>query len=72
MRLSSVLLLAVSSVAFGLLHAQNWLAATLAGVAYALAQRARGRTADAVVAHAVTNLLIAIAVLVFGATWPWI
>ncbi|MCH9686404.1 MAG: exosortase E/protease, VPEID-CTERM system [Deltaproteobacteria bacterium] len=43
-----------SSVAFGLLH-QAWLAATLAGVAYALVYRRRGRLSDAVLAHAVTN-----------------
>ncbi len=68
----TVVSVAVSSIAFGLLHGHDWLAATLAGVAYAFAQRARGRTADAVIAHAVTNLLIALAVLVFGATWLWI
>jgi exosortase E/protease (VPEID-CTERM system) len=62
----------VSSLAFGLLHGHDWIAATIAGAAYALAQRARGRTSDAVVAHAVTNALIAIAVLVFGAYWLWV
>ncbi|HET6335628.1 MAG TPA: CAAX prenyl protease-related protein, partial [Polyangiales bacterium] len=61
-----------SSLAFGLLHGRDWIAATVAGVAYALAQRVRGRTSDAVVAHAVTNALIAIAVLVFGAYWLWV
>jgi exosortase E/protease (VPEID-CTERM system) len=60
-----------SSLAFGLLHGRDWIAATVAGAAYALAQRVRGRTSDAVVAHAVTNALIAIAVLVFGAYWLW-
>jgi exosortase E/protease (VPEID-CTERM system) len=67
----TVLSFAMSSLAFGLLHGQDWLAATLAGGGYALAQRARGRTSDAVVAHAVTNGLIAIAVLAFGAYWLW-
>lgn len=61
-----------SSVAFGLLHGRDWLAATLAGAAYALAQRVRGRTSDAVVAHAVTNALIAFSVLGLGAYWLWI
>lgn len=61
-----------SSLAFGLLHGHDWLAATLAGGAYAFAQRARGRTSDAVVAHAVTNAMIAVAVLVFGAYWLWV
>jgi exosortase E/protease (VPEID-CTERM system) len=68
----TVLSFTLSSLAFGLLHGRDWLAATVAGAAYALAQRARGRTSDAVVAHAITNALIAIAVLVFGATWLWI
>jgi exosortase E/protease (VPEID-CTERM system) len=62
----------VSSLAFGLLHAHDWLAATIAGAAYALAQRARGRTSDAVIAHAVTNLLIALAALLLGAYWLWV
>jgi exosortase E/protease (VPEID-CTERM system) len=50
----------VSSVAFGALHGQHWLAGTLAGMAYALAMYRRGRLADAVWAHATTNALIAL------------
>ena len=53
----------VSSLAFGLLH-ERALAGVVAGVAYALAYRARGRLADAVLAHATTN-----AVLVVVAPW---
>jgi exosortase E/protease (VPEID-CTERM system) len=44
----------VSSLAFGLLH-QRQLLGTLAGLAYALMYRWRGRLGDAVVAHATTN-----------------
>ena len=63
---------AVSSLAFGLLHAQDWLAATLCGAGYAFAQSIRGRTSDAVVAHAVTNGLIAVAVLGWEQDWLWV
>jgi exosortase E/protease (VPEID-CTERM system) len=68
----TALSLIVSSLAFGLLHGRDWLAATVAGVAYAYAQRVRGRTSDAVVAHAVTNAAIAFAVFACGAYWLWI
>jgi len=52
---------ALSSLAFGLLH-QRPVAGTLAGVCYALVFRRRGRLADAVIAHAATNAaLVAIA-----------
>jgi exosortase E/protease (VPEID-CTERM system) len=60
----------VSSLAFGLMHSAP-LAGTLAGMAYALAQYRRGRIADAIVAHAVTNGLIAIDVLANGAWALW-
>jgi exosortase E/protease (VPEID-CTERM system) len=60
-----------SSVLFGLLHPGWWVAGTLAGVAYAAAYRMRGRLADAVVAHAVTNALIAAFVLATGSWWLW-
>lgn len=60
----------VSSVLFGLLHGR-WFAGTLAGMAYALAYRRRGELTDAVMAHAVTNGLIAIAVLATGAWSLW-
>jgi CAAX prenyl protease-like protein len=44
----------VSSGLFGLLHGQ-WLAGTLAGMAYAGVMYRTGRLRDAVLAHAVTN-----------------
>jgi CAAX prenyl protease-like protein len=50
-----------SALAFGLLHRRP-VAGTLAGVAYALVYRRRGKLADAVVAHAATNaILLAVA-----------
>ncbi len=52
--------LIVSSLLFGLLH-QHLLAGTLAGAAFALALYRRGRVGDAILAHMVSNALIAIA-----------
>jgi exosortase E/protease (VPEID-CTERM system) len=60
----------VSSVAFGALH-QRWLAGILAGMAYAFAQYRRGEITDAIVAHAVTNTLLAVYVLAFGQWGFW-
>lgn len=58
----------VSSLAFGLLHGDRWLAGTLAGIIYAVAFLRRGRIGDAVVAHATTNALLAVWVLA-GSKW---
>jgi len=57
----------LSSAAFGLLHGR-WIAAIIAGMAYALAYYRRGRLGDAVAAHVTTNGLIALWVLATG-TW---
>ncbi len=62
--------LVLSSLAFGALHEQ-WLAGTLAGLAYGLATRSRAGLTDAVVAHGVTNLCLAVQVLVQGDWWLW-
>ena len=66
-----ILPLIVSSVLFGVLHGDRWLAATLAGAAYALVMRHRGRLVDAVVAHSVTNCAIAIYALWFQDWQHW-
>ena len=50
----------VSSVLFGVLHGE-WVAGTLAGMAYAMVVYRTGRLRDAVLAHAVTNGLLMIA-----------
>jgi exosortase E/protease (VPEID-CTERM system) len=57
----------ISSVLFGLLHGR-WLAGTLAGMFYAVALYRRGNLAEPLLAHAVTNALIAAYVLATG-TW---
>ena len=64
----TVLAVFISSVAFGLLHGDRWVAGSIAGILYAGAQKWRGRIGDAVVAHAVTNALIAVSVL-WGGNW---
>lgn len=61
--------LVASSVAFGALHSQ-FVAGTLAGLAYGWLTR-RGRLADAVVAHSVTNLCLAVQVILLGQWSLW-
>jgi len=61
----------ISSVAFGLLHGERWLAGTIAGMVYAFAMQRRGRIGEAVVAHAVTNALLAGYVLATGNWQLW-
>jgi CAAX prenyl protease-like protein len=61
---------AVSSAAFGALHGR-WLGGTLAGVVYAVVFYRRGRLFDAVLAHAVTNTLIAVSVIATGNWSLW-
>ncbi|MGA2350318.1 MAG: exosortase E/protease, VPEID-CTERM system [Terracidiphilus sp.] len=61
----------VSSVAFGLLYGQHWIAGMVAGFAYAALVRWRERIGDAVVAHATSNLLLAVWVLSRGDWALW-
>lgn len=56
---------AISSLLFGALHGNLWLAGLLAGLLYAWAMIRRGKFGDAVVAHATTNALLAAYVLLF-------
>lgn len=58
--------LIISSLAFGLLHGERWIAGTIAGLLYAAVLIRRGRIGDAVVAHATTNGLLAASVLITG------
>ncbi len=60
-----------SSVAFGLLHGERWLAGSLAGLIYAAAFLRRGRIGDAVFAHALTNAALAAWVLWSGRWDLW-
>ena len=58
----------ISSLAFGILHGERWIAGTIAGIFYAVAVTRRGRIGEAVLAHAATNGLIALWVL-YGQNW---
>jgi CAAX prenyl protease-like protein len=61
----------ISSVTFGLLNGDRWLAGTVGGLIYAVAFLRRGRIGDAVVAYATTNALLAPCVLVGGKWDLW-
>lgn len=61
----------LSSMAFGVLHGDRWLAGTIAGAMYAFTWLRRGSIGDAVAAHATTNGLIAAWVLIRGQWHLW-
>jgi exosortase E/protease (VPEID-CTERM system) len=63
--------LSVSSLIFGMLHGSRWFAGALAGGLYAITLLRKGRIGNAIVAHAVTNALIAADVLLFGQWQLW-
>lgn len=65
------LALAVSSLGFGLMHGDRWIAGSVAGAMYAYAMLRRGQLADAIIAHATTNALLAAWVLTTGAWGLW-
>ena len=62
--------LGMTALLFGFVHS-SILAGSIAGVFYGLAYLHRGRLMDAVVAHAVTNTLLAVYVLTFGYWSYW-
>jgi exosortase E/protease (VPEID-CTERM system) len=59
-----------SSLLFGLMHGRP-LAGLFAGLACALAARRQDALTDAILAHAITNALVAAAVVGTGAWWLW-
>lgn len=61
----------VSSVAFGILHGEAWIAGVVAGMMFAGALYARRRLFDAVVAHATTNALLSAYVIATGSWSQW-
>lgn len=67
----TVLSIILSSAVFGLMHGQHWIAGIIAGLAYALALKWRGRIGDAVAAHAISNLMLAAWVLARGDWARW-
>jgi exosortase E/protease (VPEID-CTERM system) len=63
--------LAVSALAFGVVHGRFWIAGTLAGLAYGALAIRTNKLGESVAAHATTNALIAAEVLLFGHWWLW-
>jgi exosortase E/protease (VPEID-CTERM system) len=63
--------LLVSAVVFGLGHGSMWLPGIVSGVAYGAVLVRTGRIGEAVCAHAVTNLLIAVSVLGWSQWQLW-
>ena len=61
----------LSSAIFGAFHGHLWLAGTLAGMLFAVALYRSRSIGDAVLAHATTNALIALYVLVTGEWSVW-
>jgi CAAX prenyl protease-like protein len=63
--------LAVSALAFGVVHGRFWIAGTIAGLAYGALAMRTNKLGEAVAAHATTNALIAAEVLLFRHWWLW-
>jgi CAAX prenyl protease-like protein len=63
--------LIVASVAFGAMHGAFWLPGIFAGLLYGLIAIRRNSLAEAIVAHATSNALIAATVLIFGRWELW-
>jgi CAAX prenyl protease-like protein len=63
--------LLITATVFGVGHGALWLPGIAAGIAYGLLAVRRGQLGEAVVAHATTNTLIAVAVLLFNQWQLW-
>jgi exosortase E/protease (VPEID-CTERM system) len=61
----------MSSVSFGVLHGDAWLAGVMVGMLFAVALYRRGHIVDAVVAHATTNALLSGYVIATGSWSQW-
>jgi exosortase E/protease (VPEID-CTERM system) len=70
-RMLGLVPIAVSSVAFGLMHGSQWAVGIVAGIAYALVLQRTGKFGEAVAAHAMSNLLLAAWVLGRGDWGMW-
>jgi CAAX prenyl protease-like protein len=61
----------LSAVVFGITHGSFWLPGIIAGLVYGGIAVKSGKIGESVVAHATTNSLIAIQVLLFGQWQLW-
>ena len=67
---SAEIALIISAILFGVLHS-DFLAGTMAGLFFGLAYMQRRKIVDAIVAHAITNALLAIYIVYFGYWSYW-
>jgi exosortase E/protease (VPEID-CTERM system) len=67
----TLLSIAVSSVAFGLLHGGLWPVGILSGIVFALVAKSRNRLGEAIAAHATANFLLAVWVLTRHEYYLW-
>jgi exosortase E/protease (VPEID-CTERM system) len=63
--------LIASALLFGLTHSALWLPGVAAGLAYGLLVIRNGRMGEAVMAHAVTNAMVGLAVIHYGQWQLW-
>jgi exosortase E/protease (VPEID-CTERM system) len=63
--------IAVSAAVFGITHGSFWLPGAIAGAVYAVVAVRTGKIGESVAAHATTNSLIAMQVLLFGHWQLW-
>ena len=61
----------VSSIVFGAMHGNSWLAGSAAGLVYGWLYTRSSRIGDPVVAHATTNILLAVCVLILRQWQFW-
>jgi exosortase E/protease (VPEID-CTERM system) len=63
--------IAISAVVFGLMHGSLWFPGIVAGVAYGAVAVKSGKIGESVAAHATTNTLVAMQVLLFDQWQLW-
>jgi exosortase E/protease (VPEID-CTERM system) len=63
--------IAISAVVFGLMHGSLWFPGVVAGIAYGAIAVKTGKLGESVAAHATTNTLVAIQVLLFDQWQLW-
>lgn len=63
--------IAVSAAAFGITHGSLWFPGILAGLVYGLLAARTGKIGEAIAAHATSNALIVMQVLLFGQWQLW-
>lgn len=67
----SILAVVLSAIAFGITHGSLWLPGIVAGLAYGTLAVKTGKIGECVVAHATTNALVAVQVLLFQQWQLW-